>query len=106
MPKLWGELTAEGFCHYCNTKVRYANELIVDLSDILSAHSEIEMMIKVKRGDELIFIPFKGYLEQFHEDFSEPIDLYADNTFVCAIRDTKPRLSITFSGYVQDNPVL
>lgn len=75
-PNCGGELTSDGFCTYCNTKVRYANILEVNLGDYLMEPVEIE--IKVKRGNELQIIPFKGHLVSYtanYESFCNEIGL-------------------------------
>ena len=66
-PNCGGELTSDGFCTYCNTKVRYANILEVDLDDYLMEPIEIE--IKIKRGNELQIIPFKGHLVSYTANY-------------------------------------
>lgn len=98
-PNCGGELTYEGYCTYCNTKVRYTNEVILDLQNALGC-PDVEIMISVKKGEETLLIPFKGIVESFHQDF-ETFDICYDGK-VIPFRDNKPKISITFSGYVQD----
>lgn len=100
-PNCGGELTSEGYCYYCNTKVRYANELIVDLQDSIISCSEVEIMITVKRNNDIILIPFKGYIESFQEEFDTVSCFPIGNNSFQLNRSAHPRLSITFSGYAQ-----
>lgn len=98
-PNCGGELTSKGYCTYCNTKVRYTNEVILDLQNALGC-PDVEIMISVKKGEETLLIPFKGVVESFTQDF-EPTTVYFDGRVV-PFRNNKPRISIKFSGYAQD----
>ena len=102
-PNCGGELTSDGYCKYCNTKVRYANEVIVDLQNSVMAQSDVELMITVKRENEIILIPFKGWIDSFREDLVDPFyaDIISGGIHLTSIYD-RPRISITFSGYAQE----
>lgn len=98
-PNCGGELTSDGYCNYCNTKVRYANEMIVDLENSL-VDKDVEIMISVKNGNKVTLIPFKGVVEEFTQHY-DTWNLYADGRSY-PFRNNNPRISIRFSGYAQE----
>jgi hypothetical protein len=95
-PNCGGELTSDGFCTYCNTKVRYANILEVDLGDYLMEPVEIE--IKIKRGNELQIIPFKGHLVSYTAGYDPVFCEYGNSGKMFSRNEIK--LDLNFSGTV------
>lgn len=83
-PNCGGELTSDGYCQYCNTKVRLANAM--------------EIEIRVKRGDETIIIPFEGYLQSIDMRY-ETTDIYFDNKKY-AYMPSRPSVDLAFSGHL------
>ena len=75
-PNCGGNLTFDGKCPYCDTKIRAANEMRITLNDYLSFPDKIEIDIKVKQSDgNVAVIPFIGHLESVTHHI-EPV--YAD----------------------------
>lgn len=98
-PNCGGELTEEGFCNYCNTKVRLANKVEVDISSFLNSKVEIEL--KVKQGDKTVIIPFTGMLTSY-DILYDPVFCEIGNHHRC-IGNNDPRVTLTFEGHVMKN---
>lgn len=103
-PNCGGELTGDGFCAYCKTKVRYANEIILEDEDWFTGN-DVEIMIKRKTGDTVYLVPFVGSLTEIKQDFCTD-DLYIeyDNKKI-PIRNSSPEVTITFRGTMKKIPV-
>lgn len=63
-PNCGGVLESNGYCPYCCTKVRYANEVDIEGSGGFNFHDQIELMFRVKRGDEIVIFPVVGYFDE------------------------------------------
>ena len=83
-PNCAGELDSDGFCPYCKTKVRYANELDIQGDSSWIGGNPVEIAIKVKRGDETVVYPFEGYLSSMNVSYYTPYVL--------------PNVELTFNG--------
>lgn len=73
-PNCAGELHSDGYCPYCKTKVRYANELDIQGGGICSGDL-VEIAINVKQGNKTIIYPFVGRISSMtikHEIYSWP----------------------------------
>ena len=46
-PNCGGELTSDGYCQYCNTKVRLANAMEIETGQFVSKPVEIEIRVKL-----------------------------------------------------------
>jgi hypothetical protein len=103
-PNCGGELTGDGFCAYCKTKVRYANEIILEDEDWFTGN-DVEIMIKRKIGDTVYLVPFVGSLTEIKQDF------YTDNYYIeyddkkIPIRNSSPEVTLTFHGTMKKIPV-
>lgn len=95
-PNCGGELTSDGYCQYCNTKVRLANAMEIETGQFVSKPVEIE--IRVKRGGETIIIPFEGYLQSIDMKFDSVDIYYGDKK--CAHIPSRPSVDLTFSGHL------
>lgn len=95
-PNCGGELTSDGYCQYCDTKVRLANAMEIETGQFVSKPVEIE--IRVKRGDETIIIPFEGYLQSIDIQY-ETTDIYFDNKKYAYMLN-RPSVDLTFSGHL------
>lgn len=82
-PNCAGELEKGGYCRYCNTHVRMANELDVDFSNF----GKMELMINVKQGNETVLIPCIGCITNVVKSYS-----YME----------LPEIEFTFQGYISD----
>ena len=70
-PNCGAPLTSDGYCSYCNTKVRYANEVEVEtfLHNGAIYNTAMEVLFKFigidENGDKITYlIPFKGCVEE------------------------------------------
>jgi len=99
-PNCGGELTGDGFCAYCKTKVRYANEIILEDEDWFTGN-DVEIMIKRKIDDTVYLVPFVGSLTEIKQDF------YTDDYYIeyDAIRNGSPEVTLTFRGTMKKIPV-
>lgn len=96
-PNCGGTLTDDGFCEFCKTKIRYANEMTLEDSDYFSGN-EVEILIKRKVGDTTYVLPFVGYLSEIHREISEPHYIEYDGNripFKCG----SDRMKLTFDGH-------
>lgn len=94
-PNCGGELTSDGYCQYCSTKVRLANAMEIETGQFVSKPVEIE--IRVKRGDETTIIPFEGYLQSINMQYDT--DIYFDNKR-CGCIQNRPSVDLAFSGHL------
>lgn len=83
-PNCAGELEKGGYCRYCNTHVRMANELDINSNDF----NRIELMLNIKRGNETLLIPCVGYMADISVKFSP---------------HSYKEIEFTFNGYITDN---
>lgn len=100
-PNCGAPLRADGYCEYCNTKVRYANEVELSNLDDIFRPSEVEIVFKVvKDKDLVILIPFRGIVSSVTQSYDEET-FYADNLpiHVCL----EPRIEITLDGRIDKN---
>ena len=70
-PNCAGELHSDGYCPYCKTKVRYANELDIQAGGLCYGDF-VEIAINVKQGDKTIVYPFVGRIRSL--EISHVID--------------------------------
>lgn len=62
-PNCGGVLESNGYCPYCCTKVRYANEVDIEGRGGFNFHDQVELMFRVKKGDETVIFPVVGYFD-------------------------------------------
>ena len=60
-PNCGAPLEADGYCKYCKTKIRYANELDIESFGKFGL-SAVEILLKIKDGDSIILLPVRGYI--------------------------------------------
>ena len=84
----------DGNCPYCGTHVRLANEL-----DFNTDNPIMEIMLRVKRCDELILFPLKGRISNVSINYSSCSYTYGETSFM---RYTPPEVEFTFNGIVDD----
>lgn len=97
-PNCGAALTSDGYCEYCKTKVRMANE--IELTDPFSPEfihggDPIEILVRRKKGDILYLYPFRGKLQSMEVSRDDEIAYYDDNPIAVACA---PRVTITFEG--------
>ena len=61
-PNCAGALQPDGNCPYCGTHVRFANELDIDGDNWLGSN-QVEIMMRIKKGNEMIVMPIVGRIE-------------------------------------------
>ena len=61
-PNCGAALERDGRCLYCGTHVRLANEIDINMSEYFGSES-IELMLNLRRGDEVIMLPLVGHIE-------------------------------------------
>lgn len=102
-PNCGAPLSSDGYCSYCNTKVRYANELEYNL---FSRHGIIkdvlptEIMFKfIDEDGTMVIIPFVGRPENIEitYDSYDAVD-HAGNILYQISK--QPEIKFEFSGYV------
>lgn len=81
-----GAVLIDGYCNYCNTKVRFANELDFEADRFRTGHTEIMFHIKHDDGTIVIY-PFISTGMSF------------DYSFVSF--DERPNIDIHFYGYLE-----
>ena len=101
-PNCGAPLQADGYCNYCKTKVRYANEFEVGQIDKLY-QKPMEILLKVKQGDQTIIFPIKGHLSSISINhygngyvYGSPLD--DEVTFI----KSPPSVSFTVDGYIDE----
>lgn len=102
-PNCGAPLSSDGYCSYCNTKVRYANELEYNL---FSRHGIIkdvlptEIMFKfIDEDGTMVIIPFVGRPENIEITYDnyDAID-HAGNILYQI--NKQPEIKFEFSGHV------
>ena len=97
-PNCGAPLEADGYCVYCKTKIRYANELEVKQFDRYS-QEPMEILLKIKDGDHTIIFPIKGYLKEITREYTSDSVNY-DGYVLCSRNPTS--ISFTVEGYLTD----
>lgn len=102
-PNCGAPLRADGYCEYCNTKVRYANEVELSNLDDIFRPSEVEIIFKVvKDKDLVILIPFRGIVSSVTQSYDEET-FYADDLSIPISVHLEPRIEITLDGRIDKN---
>ena len=86
----------DGKCPYCGTHVRLANEL-----DFNANNPIMEIMLRVKSGDELILFPLRGRINNV--SVSYPTSSYTYDGVCQFTRHKPPEVEFTFNGIVDNN---
>lgn len=102
-PNCGAELTHNGYCEYCNTKIRYANSL--EIQSYFFRNEPVEILLKKMNPDgTMVVMPFIGRLEnmEIHYEYDEVTTLYADNNPYYAVHASAPLISLNFEGTMGD----
>lgn len=83
----------DGWCEYCNTHVRMANELDVDFNG-----KPTEVMLHIKNGDSIIAMPLIGRIDNVQIK-NEYCDYEYGRLYVPVL--TERQVEFTFSGTVR-----
>ena len=100
-PNCGAELTHNGYCEYCHTKIRYANSLEIQ-SDWFK-NEPVEILLKKMNPDgTMVVMPFKGRLENMniHYEYDDVETLYADNNPYYKVNSSAPIISLNFEGTI------
>ena len=96
-PNCGAPLRGDGYCEYCDTQIRYANEVeLLNLDDIFMPN-EVQIMFKVKKKDATLLIPFRGFVESIATSY-ERETFYADNTPILSA--AVPHVQIELDGHI------
>lgn len=101
-PNCGAPLTSDGYCNYCKTKVRCANHLEIISNDIMRM-PDVEILLKLKKGDTLTLIPFVGHVDELQFDYNNTNSLYCDDKPYVVI-DNNPTVRISFTGGIGSVP--
>lgn len=96
-PNCGAPLEADGYCVYCKTKIRYANELEVEQINSYF-QKPMEILLKIKQGDQTIIFPIKGYLKEITRGYMSDSVSY-DDRVICR---NPTSISFTVDGYITD----
>lgn len=83
----------DGKCPYCGTHVRLANELDIDSNTLT------EVMVNIKRGDEVILLPLVGRIESIEMSHDHMGYMLGDREF---IQRLSTDVTLTFRGVVKE----
>ena len=100
-PNCGAQLTHNGYCEYCKTKIRYANSLEIE-SDWFR-NEPVEILLKKKNPDgTMVVMPFIGKLEdmRIRYEYGDVETLYADNNPYYTVRSSPPIVSLNFEGTI------
>lgn len=95
-PNCGAPLRHDGYCEYCDTKVRYANEVELRNLDSIFGPEPVEILFKVVRDDHTILIPFKGRITSCRLDWPETTFYANDISVMSTIGD--PDVELVFNG--------
>lgn len=103
-PNCGAPLTSDGYCTYCNTKVRYANE--IEYNTFINNHRNItsilptEIQMKFKTNDGSIFIiPFYGKPENIEIEYNST-DLIDHSGHTISRTYTSPTIRFEMVGQI------
>ena len=101
-PNCGAELTHNGYCEYCNTKIRYANSLEIQ-SDLF--HNEpVEILLKKMNPDgTMVVMPFRGILDNMKIRYEDNgTTFYADNNVYRVAHASRPIVTLNFEGTITE----
>lgn len=78
-------LSSDGYCKYCNTKIRYTNE--IELDNTLTFGKDTEILLKINCKDETMLLPLRGQIIL--------------ETMI-STEDECTEVNLTFSGYIAE----
>ena len=99
-PNCGAELTHNGYCEYCHTKIRYANSLEIQ-SDWFK-NEPVEILLKKMNSDgTMVVMPFKGKLMEMNiRQEDDGLSFYSDNEVVHTVRSVPPTVYLNFEGTI------
>ena len=104
-PNCGAPLSIDGYCSYCNTKVRYSNELEFQsflhggITDIMPT----EILFKFKADDgTLIIIPFIGRPQSIEVDY-DSYDAIGYSGNIISKYYNFPEIKFEFIGHINPN---
>jgi hypothetical protein len=108
-PNCGAELNEDGFCSYCETKIRYANELELSMHDLLPERTEVLMKFNKttinENGEEIketILMPMSLYLENVELDTICDYSYVRCGSLLKVIPNNNPtkHCKLTFDAYI------
>lgn len=91
-----GGVLNEGKCPYCDTQVRFANELDIKTENIYG--EVVTISLNVKRGNKTIIYPFVGHLHEISIDSSDCFRRYDSGASFITVRHSYPSARLVFEG--------
>lgn len=85
----------DGKCPYCGTHVRLANELDIDFEG-----KPTEVMLNIKRGNDVILIPLVGRIDSIEMRDNHVDYMHGETMF---IQRTATEVELTFRGYIKES---
>lgn len=95
-PNCGAPLRSDGYCEYCKTKIRYANE--VELSRIGHNIKPIEILLKFQENDGTVFMPVRGYVDTIEINRELESAYYYEGAMVT---NRLTQVSFVFNGYIE-----
>lgn len=106
-PNCGAPLSSNGYCSYCNTKVRYANELEYHTLFSHGCITEIlptEIMFKFKNEDgSMVIIPFVGKPENIELTY-DSYDAVDHSGHILSSIHSAPTIKFDFTGSIGELP--
>ena len=103
-PNCGGALLDSGKCPYCGTKVRYANELSLDVSEY-GYIEPIEIKLMIKKDDTVTIIPLRGHINTITQTL-EQVCVECTNGKKVLFNNNSVKYNFDFEGYVIKNDKL
>lgn len=99
-PNCGATLRHDGYCEYCKTKIRYANELEIQR---LAYHVKpIEMLLKVVKEDHTILIPVRGHISSLNLSRENDYPTFYGDNQVLSSMSSQTNVSFEFDGRLID----
>lgn len=98
-PNCGAPLNPDGYCEYCGTKIRYANELELQNLDDIFGPNEMEILLKIVKKDAVVLVPIRGRISSIKQECDYET-FYADGTPYISARSPNIEYEIVFNGYL------
>lgn len=105
-PNCGAPLSSDGYCSYCNTKVRYANELEYNLFSHGNIKDVLPTEIMFKFIDEdgtMVIIPFIGRPENIKVEY-DSYDAVGYGGRIITTYSSSPAIKFDFTGCIGELP--
>lgn len=100
-PNCGAPLRHDGYCEYCDTQIRYENEIEV-LGSALINSDPIEILVKCKKEKGTCYTLLEGTIESVRNTSEEQV-FYYDDTPVLTMRE--PEYEIVFKAHLSGEKI-